>query len=174
MKALSTLISCLFLNFVFSQSNEILIKESILSSINQIRLDKNLGKIDTTYESNFISSIFYKWYDKIDKDKIIYQTDYSNEWAAYDYQKFTLNISKYEKNVTNIVDSVFKILISKYNYSPAKWFSFDNNKYPKPILLGIYVTNKTIDDQKSYLTYDVIITSIKNVPESEKCVLSKN
>jgi hypothetical protein len=174
MKTLLTLISCLFLNFVFSQSNEYLIKESILSSINQIRLDKNLGKIDTTYESNFISSIFYKLYDKIDKDKIIFETGYSNEWASYDYQKFTLNISKSEKNVINLVDSVFKILISKYNYTHVKWFSFDNNKYSKPIILGICVTNKTSDYQKSYLTYDVIITSIKNVPELEKCVLSNN
>jgi hypothetical protein len=174
MKTILTLVSCIFLSFVFSQTNESLIKKSLLSSINKIRLEKNLGKIDTTYESNFISSIFYKLSDKIDKDKIIFETGYSDEWAAYDYQKLTLHISKSEKNVTNYVDSVFKIFISKYDYTHAKWFSFDNNKYPKPIIFGVHITDKTSDYQKSYLTYGVIIMSIKNVPELEKCVLSNN
>jgi len=174
MKTFLTLVSCFFITFVFSQSNENLIKKSVLESINKIRFEKNLGSLDTTIESNHISSYFYELSGKIDKNEIIFKSGYSDKWAAYDVQKFTINISKYEKNVINLVDSSFNILISKYNYSYVKWYSFNNNKSPKPIILGIYVFNKTEDSQQSYSSYDVVITSIKNVPEMEKCVLSTN
>jgi hypothetical protein len=82
MKTFLTLVSCFFITFVFSQSNQDLIKKSILQSINKIRFEKNLGQIDTTIESNHISSFFYELLGKIDKNEIINHSGNSNQWAA--------------------------------------------------------------------------------------------
>jgi hypothetical protein len=177
MKTFLTLASCFFITFVFTQSNEDLIKKSILQSINKIRFEKNLGNIDTTIESNHISSFFYELLGKVDKNEIIFKSGYSDKWAAYDCQKLTIHVSKNEKNTENItksIDSLFNLLISKYGYTQVKWYTFDNAKYPKPIVLGIYVCK--IDDypKKSYATFDIMVNSIKNVPEMEKCLLSEN
>ena len=97
MKTILTLVSCIFLSFVFSQK-ETLIKQTLLKNINQFRTSKNLGVFESTPKTDSIAYGVYNIFGTVEPMMLMNELGIEKEWAIYHVESFIFSI---QKNINN-------------------------------------------------------------------------
>jgi hypothetical protein len=174
MKTLLTLVSCLFLTFVFSQK-ETLIKQTLLKNINQFRTSKNLGVFESNPKTDSIAYGVYNIFGTVEPMMLMNELGIEKEWAIYHVESFSFSIQKNINNTEKInkhnndkIDQYTKNYI--YDTTLIKnceWYYKSNFETDEPYLFGVYVVKTNSDDY--YETYRIFFITLKNIPMEYKC-----
>jgi hypothetical protein len=155
-------------SFSFSQIDGI-IKTSLLNNINNYRISKDLGSMDTTTETNIIAKQVYEIYGKVEPIMLLNEIGVSDNWAIYMVQRIQFYIISDRKTHPTVDKGIQLYMSDTLKTKDCEWYYKDNTNEPKPFLFGIYV--QKINDGEHYDTYEMMFIVLRNIPMKYKCFL---